>query len=56
MDAYNFFKRILKHIFNGFLNTEVYVYNLHVFIDKDKQNHILKLTKVLYGLMQALRA
>jgi len=47
---------VKSEFLNGFLNEEVYVSQPTGFINKEKPNHVLKLTKALYGLKQAPRA
>ena len=41
---------------NGYINEEVYVEQPPDFKDDKKPNHVYKLKKALYGLMQAPRA
>lgn len=41
---------------NGYINEEVYVKKPLGFEDKEFLDHIFKLTKSVYGLIQALRA
>jgi len=51
------FQKKVKSVFlNSFLNEEVFVHQLPEFINQEKQNHVFKLIKALYGLKPAPKA